>query len=223
MKATAPTTITALPSLSSDGSSRTRPGASGEAAVIRTLLWLERWPLLPPWAYGSVRSGKWAAPGDRLLVGQYVAPYGRCSTAAPPWPYRRPGLSYLGTLPSRTLFGEEKAPQSRGFESNSGGGIRTRDLRVMSPTSYLTAPPRVAWANNVSTARTAVKGRRGLRTSCPRGAACRADRRRGLRATSPARSTARSAGGSRRRGRCGRRWRSAAPARSGRRPRSGAR
>src|SRR5205085_1359694 len=26
----------------------------------------------------------------------------------------------------------------------SGGGIRTRDLRVMSPTSYLTAPPRVA-------------------------------------------------------------------------------
>src|SRR5829696_9602831 len=51
MKATAPTTITALPSLSSDGSSRTRPGASGEAAVIRALLWLERWPLLPPWAY----------------------------------------------------------------------------------------------------------------------------------------------------------------------------
>src|SRR5205085_11753982 len=28
--------------------------------------------------------------------------------------------------------------------SSSGGGIRTRDLRVMSPTSYLTAPPRVA-------------------------------------------------------------------------------
>src|SRR4051812_27817931 len=26
----------------------------------------------------------------------------------------------------------------------SGGGIRTRDLRVMSPTSYLTAPPRGA-------------------------------------------------------------------------------
>jgi exopolyphosphatase / guanosine-5'-triphosphate,3'-diphosphate pyrophosphatase len=29
---------------------------------------------------------------------------------------------------------------------DSGGGIRTRDLRVMSPTSYLTAPPRVATA-----------------------------------------------------------------------------
>src|SRR2546423_995738 len=27
---------------------------------------------------------------------------------------------------------------------SSGGGIRTRDLRVMSPTSYLTAPPRDA-------------------------------------------------------------------------------
>jgi hypothetical protein len=25
---------------------------------------------------------------------------------------------------------------------SSGGGIRTRDLRVMSPTSYQTAPPR---------------------------------------------------------------------------------
>src|SRR5829696_6637395 len=172
MKATAPTTITALPSLSSDGSSRTRPGASGEAAVIRTLLWLERWPLLPPWAYGSVRSGKWAAPGDCLLVGQYVAPYGRCSTAAPPWPYRRPGLSYLGTLPSRTLFGEEKAPQLRGFGSNSGGGIRTRDLRVMSPTSYLTAPPRGATGklaperNEVN--RSAGRGRRRMAAWRPR-------------------------------------------------------
>src|SRR6187549_571573 len=29
-----------------------------------------------------------------------------------------------------------------GFPSYSGGGIRTRDLRVMSPTSYLAAPPR---------------------------------------------------------------------------------
>jgi hypothetical protein len=28
---------------------------------------------------------------------------------------------------------------------SSGGGIRTRDLRVMSPTSYQTAPPRVAY------------------------------------------------------------------------------
>ncbi len=36
---------------------------------------------------------------------------------------------------------ETKGPHSRAFLS-SGGGIRTRDLRVMSPTSYLAAPPR---------------------------------------------------------------------------------
>jgi hypothetical protein len=38
-----------------------------------------------------------------------------------------------------------KALQAEGFQvtfSDSGGGIRTRDLRVMSPTSYQTAPPR---------------------------------------------------------------------------------
>src|ERR1700759_2255135 len=43
-----------------------------------------------------------------------------------------------------------RAPDVRGSSfaaiscdfSSSGGGIRTRDLRVMSPTSYQTAPPR---------------------------------------------------------------------------------
>src|SRR4051812_34526118 len=38
----------------------------------------------------------------------------------------------------------DKTPASAGVLCDSGGGIRTRDLRVMSPTSYLTAPPRVA-------------------------------------------------------------------------------
>ena len=37
--------------------------------------------------------------------------------------------------------GQRKSPDFQGF-SSSGGGIRTRDLRVMSPTSYQTAPPR---------------------------------------------------------------------------------
>src|SRR5206468_5447968 len=37
--------------------------------------------------------------------------------------------------------GQRKSPHFEGFCS-SGGGIRTRDLRVMSPTSYQTAPPR---------------------------------------------------------------------------------
>ena len=53
-----------------------------------------------------------------------------------------------GTLlePWRTAIGpgpRKKAPLCRAF-LDSGGGIRTRDLRVMSPTSYQTAPPRVA-------------------------------------------------------------------------------
>ena len=37
---------------------------------------------------------------------------------------------------------KRKTRLARGGFCSSGGGIRTRDLRVMSPTSYLTAPPR---------------------------------------------------------------------------------
>ena len=62
---------------------------------------------------------------------------------------RRVGI--LGLSMDASL--EPKAPLERGFRAvggglsppssaDSGGGIRTRDLRVMSPTSYLTAPPR---------------------------------------------------------------------------------
>src|SRR5215213_1532736 len=46
-------------------------------------------------------------------------------------------LSYLALLP------QQKAARRRRGSGNSGGGIRTRDLRVMSPTSYQAAPPRV--------------------------------------------------------------------------------
>ena len=50
---------------------------------------------------------------------------------------------------SRTLlrgatFSRRRLGALNPLGSNSGGGIRTRDLRVMSPTSYQTAPPRVA-------------------------------------------------------------------------------
>src|SRR6184192_1654101 len=51
--------------------------------------------------------------------------------------------------------------------SSSGGGIRTRDLRVMSPTSYLTAPPRVA-CENLAIARGALKLGAVLRSSLGR-------------------------------------------------------
>ena len=52
--------------------------------------------------------------------------------------------------PGRAAFGSRSAGLQGFFKSSalvgrdSGGGIRTRDLRVMSPTSYQTAPPRVA-------------------------------------------------------------------------------
>ena len=39
----------------------------------------------------------------------------------------------------------EISPQPLAIFIGSGGRIRTIDLRVMSPTSYLTAPPRVKY------------------------------------------------------------------------------
>ena len=54
-----------------------------------------------------------------------------------------PGDSYPGTvliLPETRKRRLGRRSTSR--PNNSGGGIRTRDLRVMSPTSYQTAPPR---------------------------------------------------------------------------------
>src|ERR1700693_5777194 len=47
---------------------------------------------------------------------------------------------------------------------HSGGGIRTRDLRVMSPTSYQTAPPRVAPSVLAKIARRNRSGADGART-----------------------------------------------------------
>ena len=47
-----------------------------------------------------------------------------------------------GDGPIETSSRRRKTRLASGGLSSSGGGIRTRDLRVMSPTSYLTAPPR---------------------------------------------------------------------------------
>src|SRR4051794_9760872 len=54
-----------------------------------------------------------------------------------------PYWNLIGTL-ERAVGGvrERRKPCIAGLSLSSGGGIRTRDLRVMSPTSYQTAPPR---------------------------------------------------------------------------------
>jgi hypothetical protein len=56
--------------------------------------------------------------------------------------------------------------------ADSGGGIRTRDLRVMSPTSYQTAPPRGGNVDS-SNARASASRRISRRVRCPRRAGCR--------------------------------------------------
>ena len=60
----------------------------------------------------------------------------------PPTPERRrpPG----GWPSSRTALRRQPLKRIPHRGQHSGGGIRTRDLRVMSPTSYLAAPPRDA-------------------------------------------------------------------------------
>jgi site-specific DNA recombinase len=57
------------------------------------------------------------------------------------------GLKVSATVPPATIasLNKNRPPtEAVGEIFHSGGGIRTRDLRVMSPTSYQTAPPRVA-------------------------------------------------------------------------------
>src|SRR4051795_5758795 len=56
--------------------------------------------------------------------------------------------------------------------ADSGGGIRTRDLRVMSPTSYQTAPPR-AGTTSLATGRGRQQDDLSHRARCPRRAGCR--------------------------------------------------
>ena len=57
-------------------------------------------------------------------------------------------LSYLAPIPQR-LLSTKNRPASAVETGNSGGGIRTRDLRVMSPTSYQAAPPRDKDQNDI--------------------------------------------------------------------------
>src|SRR5439155_19751457 len=82
--------------------------------------------LLEPFRGHRVSSGCTPiAPRGDLPHNDEGRPFGRPSRS------RSAGLQ--GSCKSYALVGRD-----------SGGGIRTRDLRVMSPTSYQTAPPRVA-------------------------------------------------------------------------------
>ena len=56
-------------------------------------------------------------------------------------PGRAIGTRLVLASPGGERLKARKPPGERGLPY-SGGGIRTRDLRVMSPTSYQTAPPR---------------------------------------------------------------------------------
>ena len=62
------------------------------------------------------------------------------------WPFLSPTLShsfpYDPNFATCCLYNNRFKTPHTGLSSYSGGGIRTRDLRVMSPTSYLAAPPR---------------------------------------------------------------------------------
>ena len=59
------------------------------------------------------------------------------------------------------LLPKRKAPLYTGLFFYSGGRIRTCDLRVMSPTSYRTAPPRAVWKSHYTTLQ-------HIRLVCPR-------------------------------------------------------
>src|SRR4051794_22101830 len=76
-------------------------------------------------------------------------------------PSPRDSASPVGSLAAQeTVHKEQKPPWREDGFCSSGGGIRTRDLRVMSPTSYLAAPPRVACEKHSNGAPTVNRGRR---------------------------------------------------------------
>ena len=66
-------------------------------------------------------------------------------------------LIVVGTLKKGRIQTIKPARCGLYFNSGSGGWIRTNDLRVMSPTSYQTAPPRGALGGEDSRRRPEVK------------------------------------------------------------------
>ena len=79
-------------------------------------------------------------PQRALSAGQY-----RCWTTRPPsFPRTRVGRKFREEALPSIVPRNTKTLGFPGPSLSSGGRIRTCDLRVMSPTSYQTAPPRVA-------------------------------------------------------------------------------
>ena len=98
------------------------------------------------------------AVGALTHAGNYVACMGGAQA-----PKLEPSLEprrILGAARERA-----KAPINRASSMSSGGGIRTRDLRVMSPTSYQTAPPRVAELHDSNLGPSRATGASGARTA----------------------------------------------------------
>src|SRR3954452_7602629 len=93
------------------------------ASLRRVVSW-------PPWPRSTDNTaGKEA--GHRLLYGGQPTRHLRGSLVPPGTPGR-----------PRVRCGDNRNAAGAGPSGDSGGRIRTCDLRVMSPASYLTAPPR---------------------------------------------------------------------------------
>src|SRR5215208_332762 len=84
---------------------------------------------------------EWRASGARgartivAILDRRAARRRRSPTGSNPFHLPQESTLYRKSLP-------DDLSQGGASFLSSGGGIRTRDLRVMSPTSYLTAPPR---------------------------------------------------------------------------------
>jgi hypothetical protein len=79
----------------------------------------------------------WEACGENRATGSPLPP-----TLAGSTYQSRSRNEYSASIAPYDLLNTGNAALGRRFSNNSGGRIRTCDLRVMSPTSYQTAPPR---------------------------------------------------------------------------------
>ena len=83
--------------------------------------------------------------GTRFGEAHQGRPVTACINISPPFLGAVGPCRTSSARASRLILNVETPPPGRrsSLDPNSGGGIRTRDLRVMSPTSYQTAPPRI--------------------------------------------------------------------------------